>query len=179
MIKLGWTISTAIVKGFREIKTRITSKLIESTQTAFPFGFDANPSKNFIAIIADTESNGNPVILGYLNPAALASLGIGDSAQYSTDSEGKLMASLILRSDGTVEILSNQDNAVRYSKLQTAYDELQKKVNDLVTAFNQHVHPTAATGPPSPPTPVPSVIPATPSAGDITASKIDEIKVPN
>lgn len=168
MIKLGWTVSTSIIKGFREIKTRITSKLIENTQTANPFGFDANPSKNYIAIIADTESNGNPVILGYLNPEALASLGIGDSMQYSTDSEGAIKATITLRSDGTAEILGNDDNAVRYSMLETAFNELQNKWNTFAAAYVPGGPAIQGT----PPT-------AVQSTGDITASKIDEIKVPN
>lgn len=33
------------------------------------------------------------------------------------------------------------------------------QLDNIVTAFNQHVHPTAASGPPSVPTPVPTVIP--------------------
>ncbi len=168
MIKLGWIISTSIVKGYREIKTRITSKLIENTQTANPFGFDANPSKNYIAIIADTESNGNPIILGYLNPEALASLGIGDSMQYSTDSDGVINATIILRNDGTVEILGDDDNAVRYSKLETAFNELQNKWNAFAIAYVPGGPAIQGT----PPT-------AGQSTGDITASKIDEIKVPS
>ena len=168
MIKLGWITNSSIVRGFREIKTRITSKLIENTQTAFPFGFDANPSKNFIAIISDTESNGNPVILGYLNPKALASLGIGDSMQYSTDSEGAVKATITLRNDGTAEILGDNDNAVRYSKLEAAFNELQNKWNTFAAAYVPGGPAIQGT----PPT-------ATQSTGDITASKIDEIKVPS
>lgn len=174
-MKLAWITNTAIIRGFREVVTRITSKYVESTQTAFPFGFEANPTKNYLAIIADTQSGGDPVIIGYLKPEALESLSPGDTMHYSTNSEGKVMATLILRADGTVEILGNNDNAVRFSELKTAYDELQGKVNDLVTAFNQHVH--AANG--TPPTPIPSIIPALPSTGDIEPSKIDEIKVPS
>lgn len=167
-MKLAWITNTAIVKGFREVVTRITSKYVESTQTAFPFGFEANPTKNFLAIITETQSGGDPVIIGYLNPKALGSLGIGESAQYSTDSDGNIKASIILRNDGTAEILGNNDNAVRYSKLETAFNELQNKWNAFAAAY--------VPGGPStqglPPT-------ANQSTGDITTSKIDEIKVPS
>ena len=40
------------------------------------------------------------------------------------------------------------------------------------------MHATAATGPPVAPTPIPNVIPAILSTGDIDPSKVDEIKVP-
>jgi hypothetical protein len=47
--------------------------------------------------------------------------------------------------------------------------------NDLVNAFNAHMHPTAGTGPPSPPTPG-TGIPATPSTASVDDAKINEIK---
>jgi hypothetical protein len=174
-MKLSWITGTQILKAFREIKTRTIAKDVESTKTAFPFGFDANPTKNYLAIVAATENDAEPVILGYLNPRAITDLQPGDSAQYSTDSEGNIIGSIKLRQDGTAEILGNDDNAVRYSKLEEAYNELNDKFNDLVSAFNQHAHAANAT----PPTPIPTIIPASPSTGDISPAKIDEIKVPS
>lgn len=167
-MKLAWITNTAIVKGFREVVTRITSKYVESTQTAFPFGFEANPTKNYLAIIAETQSGGNPVIIGYLNPRALESLGIGDSMQYSTDSDGNIKASIILRNDGTAEILGNDDNAVRYSKLEDAFNDLQDQWNTFAAAY-------------VPGGPTVQGLPATAnqSTEDISAAKIDEIKVPS
>jgi len=56
------------------------------------------------------------------------------------------------------------DQVPRESKVQTELSALQTNLSSLVTAFNAHVHPTAALGLPSIPTPVPSSIPATPPA---------------
>ena len=175
-MKLVRTVSTLIESGFRIIKTKIGSNIIETSKQVGPFGFDSNVPGKYVAIMAETISNEDPVIIGYLNLNVIDSLATGESMIFPTDDKGALKASIIMRADGTTEIIGSEDNAVRYSKLETAYDELKGKVNDLVTAFNQHLHPTAAVGPPSPPTPVPNVIPALPSAGDITGAKIDEIK---
>lgn len=46
------------------------------------------------------------------------------------------------------------------------------ELNKLVTAFNAHMHPTAGTGAPSPPTPVPGMIPLTPPTPASVASTI-------
>ena len=53
-------------------------------------------------------------------------------------------------------------------------EAVRDSLADLVTAFNAHVHPTAATGAPSPPTPVPGQIPAmSPAAvGEVAATEV-------
>ena len=96
-MKLAWITDSLIVKGYRELKTRITKKLIETSKVAFPFGFESNPTKNFMAIVSETQTNGEPVIVGFLNPRALKDLGLGDSMQYATDAEGNITATLKLR----------------------------------------------------------------------------------
>lgn len=77
------------------------------------------------------------------------------------------------------EITINQgtDFAVRYNELESAYNQLKSDHDDLVQAFNTHVHATAAPGAPSPPTPA-AGIPASASTGDISGAKINEIKLP-
>lgn len=80
--------------------------------------------------------------------------------------------------NGDVILNGDQDSAVAYTDLKTAFDQLKSDVNDLVTAFNAHVHPTAAPGPPSPPTPVPGSIPATPSAADMSGAEVNNVKLP-
>lgn len=65
------------------------------------------------------------------------------------------------------------DYAVRYLELKSAFDELKQDFNDLVTAYNSHMHPTAATGSPSPPT-----VTGSSSSADMSDSKIDKIELP-
>ena len=175
-MKLARTISTFFEDGFRAIKTKYGKSNVETSKSSNPFGFDANPPKGLIAVLAETMSNEDPIVIGYLNASALDSLGIGDSIVYSTDSNGANKATITLRNDGTIEMLGTGDFMVRFSELETAYNQLKDDHDGLVSAFNQHVHPTAAVGSPSPPTAIPSVIPATPSTGDISGAKIEEIK---
>lgn len=51
--------------------------------------------------------------------------------------------------------------------------ELLARINKLEKAMDTHVHPTAATGAPSPPTPIPSVLPV----GQTTQVQIEDTKV--
>jgi len=172
---LANTISTAIAKGYREIKTKFGLNNVETSKDAQPFGFESNPIKGLIAITAETMSNEEPVVLNYLNQKTDKKLKNGESVIYATDSDGNKKATITMRADGTAEILGTGDFMVRFTSLETAYNELQNKYNNLVTGFNQHIHPTPS-GPSSIPTPVPSLIPASSSTGDITKAKIEEIK---
>lgn len=147
---------------------------VQTSISAQPFGVDANPVKDMIAVYAPTSEMGKTVIIGYLNPDAVAE--IGALRIYSTDTNGAVKAVIYLRANGDAEINGAEDNMVRYSKLETAFNDLKSDFNKLVTAFNAHLHPTAAVGPPSPPTPVPNSIPAIPSSADITGAKIDNVK---
>ena len=86
-----------------------------------------------------------------------------------------LKASIILRKDGTAEILGNTDNMVRFSKLQTAFDQLKSDLNDHVQNWNTF----AAAYVPGGPSPVglpPTASTSTPSSADVEPAKINEIK---
>lgn len=138
-----------------------------------PFGTDSNPPKGIMAVYGQTDSVGKSVIIGYLNINQLAA--VGDHRIFSTNSEGVLKGYLWLKNDGTAELMGNSDHLVRYSKLEEAFNKLKSEHDDLVNAFNTHMHATAATGPPSTPTPG-SGIPAIASTADISPAKIVEIK---
>lgn len=70
-------------------------------------------------------------------------------------------ADLILTSGGDIELNGNSKNFVTHTELNTA-------LQSFLTALNLHTHPTAATGPPSPPT--------APLSLDISAAKTSTIK---
>lgn len=94
----------------------------------------------------------------------------GEKQIYSTNAAGTAKAAtVLLKADGTIEILDNTDFAVRYSALETAFNQLKSDFNALISAYNAHTHNGFA-----PPEPVPLL----PTAADITGAKIDEIKVP-
>ena len=146
---------------------------VQTSISAQPFGVDSNPVKNMIAVYAPTSEMGKTIIIGYLNPDAIAE--IGGHRMYSTDDSGDVQAEIYLRANGDAEINGDSDNMVRFSELKTAFDALRSDHNSLVTAFNAHMHATAGTGPPVPPTPG-AGIPAQPSTADISGAKIDNVK---
>lgn len=147
---------------------------IQEVITVGPFGIDSRAIKDMVAIHAQTGVSGESVVIGFINKDCIAA--IGENRIFSTDENGVSSTYIHLKNDQTMEIGGNTDFMVRYSELENAFDELKNDHNDLVTAFNSHMHATAATGPPSIPTPIPSSIPATPSTADITGAKIEEIK---
>lgn len=132
------------------------------------FGEDSHPLENMIAIYANTSEKGDNVVLGYINTNQIAA--IGEKRLFSLMEDGSLSFSIHLKNDGTCEIGGDGDFAVRFNKLQEQFDQ-------LVTDFNNHVHNTTATVGPGP-TPGTITPPTVPSTADISAAKIEEIKVP-
>lgn len=133
------------------------------------YGDDSNPIKDMVALYAPTDEAGRDYIVGYINKNRLAQ--VGEKRIFSTDADGVLSTYIWLKNDETMEIGGNTDFMVRYSALETAFNQLKTDFNNLVTSFNAHMHPTAATGPPSPPT-----VSGSPSSADISGAKIEEIK---
>lgn len=175
MIKIGTTISSLVNNSVRSVKALVLGKEDRRTfYESMPFGVDSVPIRGIKVVVAETSTREDKVVLGYINTNQKAES--GDYRIYSLNDDGMVATDIWLKSDGTIEMGGDSDNMVRYSALEDAYNELQEKFNDLVTAFNQHVHATAAVGPPVVPTPVPGIIPAIESTGDIEPSKIDEIK---
>lgn len=94
---------------------------------------------------------------------------------YSTDAAGTEKASVVLDSDGKVKVNGGSDFAVRFSSLETAFNELKGKYNSLVTAYNAHVHTGVTTGSGSSGT---TASAGTASAANIAAAKVSEVLLP-
>lgn len=84
---------------------------------------------------------------------------------YSTDADGEEQGSHLIDDDGTHTFNEGTDWAVRYSALETAFNELKSK-------FNGHTHTGVSTGGGV------SGTTATPSTADITGAKVEEILIP-
>ena len=147
---------------------------VQTCDNVAPHGIDSKPVKNDLAIYAKTRNNEQSVCLGYLKNFSQTKE--GETRIYATNAEGTEVFSVLFKQDGTCEFGGNSDYFVRFNELKTGFDQLKDDVNSLISSFNAHTHPTAATGPPSPPTAVPSEIPVTPTAASIDSSKINEIK---
>ena len=94
---------------------------------------------------------------------------------FSTDSDGAEQSSVLLENDGTIVMNEGEDWAVRYSKLESEFNELKGKHNDLVTAFDAHTHGGVTSGSASTSAPAPS---GATSSADITGAKVEEILIP-
>lgn len=165
---------SSIVNGIRQIKVACMGLKDARTATQLaPFGVDSQPLPNIRVVYANTTKAGNSFIIGCVNINNQAQ--DGEFRAYSLDSNGDLATYIWLHNvtgPGQIEIGGTADNAVGYNNLATQFNELKTKVNNLVNAFNSHVH--ASSG--ATPTPVPGLIPATPSSADITQAKKEEIK---
>lgn len=167
-------ISTAIEKGRLIVKILGSgSKDIKTVFQLSQFGIETRPIKNYRCVYADTGVKGEKVLLGLiLNNATINE---GETKIYSVDSNGVEQIAIKMTNTGNIELGGNSDNLSRHSVLETQVHQLRDDFNDLVLAFNQHVHPTAAVGSPSPPTLVPDVIPATESEINISTAKINNV----
>ena len=138
---------------------------------ASPYGVDSRPIKDVIAVVGDMGDNGKKTIVGYLNVERKADT--GEIRIFSTDDNAVEKFYIWLKKNGTCEIGGDQDNAVRYSKLEQAFNELKTDFNSFVAVFNTHTHSFVGTGTVG--TPQSS---GQSSNADISPAKINEIKVP-
>lgn len=142
---------------------------VQTSLQIVPHGIDSNPVKDMVAVHAETGEKGKTVVLGYLNKDLLAE--VGATRVFSTDADGALQTYIWLKADGTMEIGGNAKHMARFEELKSGFDTLKTDFNNLVTKFNAHMHPTAGTGAPSPPT-----VTHTASTASIDSAKINEIK---
>lgn len=169
MINIVKVISTKIKNGARFIKILRYGKTdVQEINQGQPFGFDSNPTKDLTAIYAQTEEKGANVIIGYINKNQISE--VGETRLFSEDANGNVVFYLHLKNDGTAEFNGAADNLVRFSELESGFNQLRDDFNNLVTIFNAHIHPTPA-GPSSP-----TATLGTPSAAQILLAKINEIK---
>lgn len=172
MINLVRIINTSVDDlGRRVVKFFRLGKTVETALHAMPYGVDAQPIEDCIAVYSQTGIKGKSVIIGYINKNAIA--GVGEHRLFSTDTDGVVKFYLHLKNDGTCEIGGSANHMTRYEELETAFNELKSDFNTHVNNYNTHVHPGVLAGPAS--TAV-TVSVSTPSQADISGAKIDEIK---
>jgi len=102
----------------------------------------------------------------------------GETRFFSTDDNGTLKNYIWLKKTGNIEIGGSSDNMVRYSKLEQAFNQLKSDFNNLVIAYNTHIHPVPNAVPlaPGPVVTTPTVSSGSPSTANILPAKINEIK---
>ena len=109
----------------------------------------------------------------------------GEREHYSIDPDDNTkMAFLKYLNDGNINANGENDNAVRFAELETAFNLLRTEMNALITiinsnggVFNAHVH---LRNPPAPALTGPSttfVAPGVPAVADMSDAKINNIRV--
>lgn len=150
---------------------RLGTSDVQTAIEAGPYGTDASPIKNMVAVYSPTLQKGEAVIVGYLNKNQLAAP--GEHRIYSTNETGVLKTYVWLKGNGDTLLGGDAYHLARFEQLQTAYNELQGKVNDHITAYNAHVHSGVTTGLGSS---GPTISTANPSTADISLAKADKLK---
>lgn len=179
MISLVKVISSMVKDGHRLVKVlRYGKDDVQEVDEATTFGTDARAPKDWIAVYAETSTKDEPVVIGYLNKKQLSAVAVGDHKIYSTSEDGgDVKFYMWMKNDGTAEIGGDADHMVRYSKLETAFNQLKDDHNALVQKWDAFCSIYSPGGP--------SVVglPATlasstvgQSSADISPAKINEIK---
>lgn len=121
--------STSVEDGFRVVKIeQYGTKTADVVQS---FGEDSNPIKGMMAIFQETDTDGDPVIIGYINKNVVAAE--GERRMYSVDSNGGEKAFIWLKNNGDIELNGNSDNVVRFSELESGLMAMVQKLNIELT----------------------------------------------
>lgn len=129
-------------------------------------GEDFNPANNCRVLIIPVSDSYQLAIAGSddLTPG----LQPGEKEIYSTDNPVTIKkAKIKFGTDGKLTLNGGTDFAVRFSALETAF-------NQLKSDYDLHTHLYS----PGPSAPAPTAAPAAPSTADISGAKIDEVLVP-
>jgi len=161
---------------------------LQTVENFFHGGIDYNPSNDATALV-DGVGESYKTVVGFddgIEPEAAR----GEIEMYSTVEDGSSKSARVkCDNQGNVELNGDSDNAVRFSELKEAFDQLQSEHDDLVeivnginavlrSFFNAYV-PGGPTLLGTPPAPVAfTVSDGSPSTADIDPSKINEVKVP-
>jgi len=148
-----------------EVKIEILKNDNHFSTVYNPPGDDSRPLPGDSVAYIENNNIGGKSAVGFLDTKNPPVSKNGEKRLYSRDSGRNIKAIIFLKEDGSIEINNGSDFAVRFSALETAFNELQAK-------FNTHVHPGVTAGSAS------TAVTGSQSIGDISLSKIDEIKVP-
>lgn len=144
-----------------------------------PYGIQSNsPNKSIVGLLAD-QANEESLLAVVFPVAELEDL---DESEICLGVPGE-DAKIFFRNDGKIYLRAGNEGGdfmVRFNELKSGFDELVDNHNNLVTAYNLHIHTTTAT---IGETAVVGVIaPTTSSETSSTASvddaKIEDIEVP-
>ena len=154
-------VKESIINSFRSIK--VLQFGAKTADVVAPFGDDSSPLENMTAIYAETTNVGESIVIGYINNNQIALP--GEKRIFSLDASGNLSTYIHLKTDGTMEVGGNDDNAVRYSTLASGLVANDALVNAELAKIATAITTLGGVYIPSP------------VSTDITLAKINEVKV--
>lgn len=146
-----------------------TPDLIPDAETSFPEGFSITDrdGNHYIQIVEGKVIINTDVI----------EVRHGGENNYVKVEDGKVTVNADL-----VELAEAGagDFAVAFDDMKQAFDTLKQHLNDLITAYNAHIHITTATvgASPTPGVIAPTTTTGTPSTADMSGAKVEKVKVP-
>ena len=177
MIRIGKILDSRIKDGYRRIKYLLNGRSdTRETIQAQPFGIDSNPVEGAECLHFCTGINGEAVNMGQCDKTHRKALK-GEMRLFAIDENGNQIGELYLTNDGFLKLMEGTDNAVRYSALETAFNQLKDDYNDLSTKWSAFATAYVPGGPAFQGTP-PTASTSSPNTSDITAAKVDEINLP-
>ena len=152
--------------GRRILKILTFGKIsVNDVNEASPFGLSSSAPNGTTAVYSESTSNGEKILLGYLNTNQTG-VERGGFKIYSTDDTGQVQTYIYLRPNGDIELGGNNDNLIRFSALDSGLSNLDTQIQAELTKIAAGI--SSAGG---------SYTPGTIET-DISQAKIDELKIP-
>jgi len=142
----------------------------QKIQQVLHAGEDDGLVKGSTAVILEI-SPAYKIVIG-IDDGIEPSMGDGEKKVYS-QAGGSIKAFINCLKDGNIDINGDDDNAVRFSKMEQAYNDLRTDLNTFILLYNTHTH-TGNLG--SPTSTTPNV--ATISTSNMTAAKVNSVRLP-
>ena len=138
-------------------------------------GIDSSPIEGMVAMYSPTSTQGENFIVGYINSNQVTES--GEVRIYATNDSGVLQSYIHCKKDGDIIFSSEADNLVRFSALETAFNELKADYNDLAGKWNAFASTYIPGGPSIVGTP-PTAATGSISTANISPARITEFKAP-
>ena len=139
------------------------------TKNAFGPGIEINPASGERLVVTRIGNSDSYVLnVGGLSDKVSPDTSPGERRFFSVDSSGNLSAFIKLKNDSILELNGNDAFAVKYTELETAFNQLKSDFNALVATYNSHTHGGVVAAP---------VATGTPSTADISPAKSDLVKL--
>lgn len=157
------TFKSAVIEGGKRVIKAMQYGLKTADEIA-PFGVDSQPLENMTAVYCDTATDGDKVIIGYINLKQEAAA--GEFRLYSLKEDKSLAAYVWAKNTGDLELNGKEDFAVRFNALEQALQQQDAAVNAELTKIATGI--SAAGG---------SYVP-TEIQTDISGAKVETVKLP-